>query len=56
MGQPKCFFPDGIDRLNGYYVPIILMLIISWNTAAVFGYIGGEPYKCLVSSNAHDWL
>ncbi|KAH7715327.1 hypothetical protein AAVH_17260, partial [Aphelenchoides avenae] len=46
-GQPKGFDPDCIDRLNGYVVPCFLLLCIGVNSASNFGWMGGEPMKCL---------
>ncbi|KAH7725643.1 hypothetical protein AAVH_06825 [Aphelenchoides avenae] len=49
MGQPKSFYPDCIDWLNGYVVPFLLLLCIGVNTATNFGWVGGGPMTCLVS-------
>ncbi|KAH7672995.1 hypothetical protein AAVH_42526 [Aphelenchoides avenae] len=50
LTRPAVYFNDSIDRLNCYMVPAVLMFFIAVISANVFGFTGGEPIRCLVSS------
>ncbi|KAH7702112.1 CBN-INX-3 protein [Aphelenchoides avenae] len=47
MGHPRSFYPDCVDRLNGYITPMILIFCLSINTAALNGWIEGQAMACL---------
>ncbi|KAH7675916.1 INX-13 protein, partial [Aphelenchoides avenae] len=51
MVQPKSFFPDRIDRLNGYIVPALFLLCVTVLSTTVYGWIGGDAISCLPSSD-----